>query len=89
MLVQPELGHIELAQVCSRFVLNETFEPRLKFVRLTRHTEICVSTHNLLWVIFNRYFQFWCLLIKIETLNVSNCFSMLLVPRFSNFCRSK
>ena len=42
MLVQPQLGHIELAQVCSRFVFDETFEPRLIFVGFTRHTkEMC------------------------------------------------
>ena len=78
MLVQPQVGHIELAQVCSCFALDETFETRLKFVRFTRHAKPCVSTRNLLLVIFNRYLQIWCLLIKIETLNVSDCFSMLL-----------
>ena len=39
MLVQPQLGHIQLAQVCSCSVLDETLEPRLIFVRFTRHTK--------------------------------------------------
>ena len=38
MPVQPQLGHLEIAQVCSRF-LKETFEPRLNFVRFARHKE--------------------------------------------------
>ena len=38
----PVLEYIELAQVCSCFVLDESFEPRLilsYFVGLTRHTQ--------------------------------------------------
>ena len=37
---------IELAQVCSRFVFDETFEPRLNFVRFTRHVKKRASTRN-------------------------------------------
>ena len=36
--MQPQLGHQELAQVCSRFVPDETFEPRWKFVGFIEHT---------------------------------------------------
>ena len=81
--------HWACAETAVVVFLMKLWSPKLKFVRLTRHTKNCASTHNLLWVIFNRYFQFWCLLIKIEALDVSDCFSMLLVSRFSNFCRSK
>ena len=35
----PQLGHMELAQVCSGCVLDETFEPRLNFFNWTRRTK--------------------------------------------------
>ena len=38
----PELGHIKLVQVCSRFVFEETFEPRFNLVRCTtKQTRKC------------------------------------------------
>ncbi len=43
MLVQPQLGHMELAQGCSRFVLDETFEPRLNLPDLQDMQKECVS----------------------------------------------
>ena len=38
MRVQPQLGHQELTQVCSLYVLNESnFRTRIEVVKFTRH----------------------------------------------------